>query len=246
MMSAPAYATYIVLASSLSILVVLLMGLRLAVARAGWNDTERVATLRTATALFILWYALALVLSLAGVFRAAANRLPTIEFGIFVPIIIGSVLLWRSATVRRLVDAVPQSWLVGFQVYRVIGVIFLLLLGDGLFPSVVALPAGGGDVAVGLLAPIVAYAYARGVAARDALVRTWNYLGLLDLAVAVTLAFLSSPSPFQMLSLDAPNKLISVYPLVMVPVFAVPLAVILHLASLVKMARTSKLRFLKT
>ena len=77
------------------------------------------------------------------------------------------------------------------------------------------------------------------MAARDALVRAWNLLGLLDLAVPVTLAFLSSPSPFQMLSLDDPNELISVYPLVMVPVFAVPLAVILHLASLVKIARTT-------
>jgi hypothetical protein len=46
-----------------------------------------------------------------------------------------------------------------------------------------------------------------------------------------------------MLSLDAPNELISVYPLVMVPVFAVPLSVILHLASLVKIARTSRRTF---
>lgn len=242
-MSAPAYVTYTLLAFSLGILVVLLVGLRLAVARAGWNDTERVATLRTATALFILWYALALVLSLAGVFRGAADRLPTIEFGIFVPIIIGSVLLWRSATVRRLLEAVPQSWLVGFQVYRAVGVIFLLLLGDGLLPSVFALPAGGGDVAVGLLAPVVAYAYARGAAGRDALVCAWNLLGLLDLVVAVTLGFLSSPSPFQMLAFDAPNELITAFPLVMVPAFAVPLSVILHLASLVKLARNSTRTF---
>ena len=57
----------------------------------------------------------------------------------------------------------PQSWVVGVQFYRVLGVIFLLLNAQGRLPSLFALPAGAGDIAVGLLAPIVALAYARGV-----------------------------------------------------------------------------------
>jgi hypothetical protein len=77
---------------------------------------------------------------------------------------------------------------------------------------------------------------ARGVAGREALVRGWNVLGLLDLAVAITTGFLTSPSPFQAFSFDAPNELISAFPLVMVPVFAVPLTVILHVASLIKLS----------
>jgi hypothetical protein len=39
------------------------------------------------------------------------------------------------------------------------------------------------------------------------------------------------------LPLDAPNELISEYPLVLVAVFGVPLADLLHVASLVKLAR---------
>jgi hypothetical protein len=69
------------------------------------------------------------------------------------------------------------------------------------------------------------------------LVRAWNILGLLDLAVAVTTDFLTSPSPLQMYSFDAPNELITAYPLVLVPVFGVRLAVLLHVASLIKLAR---------
>jgi hypothetical protein len=71
------------------------------------------------------------------------------------------------------------------------------------------------------------------VSGRDVLVRGWNVLGLLDLAVAITTGFLTSPSAFQAFSFDAPNELISAFPLVMVPVFAVPLAAILHVASLI-------------
>jgi hypothetical protein len=39
--------------------------------------------------------------------------------------------------------------------------------------------------------------------------------------------------------MNAPNELISEYPLVLVPVFGVPLAVLLHVASLVKLSRNS-------
>lgn len=236
-MNAPTYLSYYILVSSFAILVVALAGIRAAVVQAGWNDAQRTSTWQAATALFVVWVVLAAILALAGVFRGAADRMPTIEFGIFVPLIAGLVLLWRSPTVLRLLDATPQSWLVGIQFYRVLGLIFLLLNAQGRLPSVFAQPAGAGDVAVGLMAPVVAYAYARGVAGREALVRAWNIVGLLDLAVALTTGFLSSPSPLQLLSLQAPNELISAFPLVMVPVFAVPLAVLLHTASLIKLQR---------
>ena len=62
---------------------------------------------------------------------------------------------------------------------------------------------------------------------------------------AVTLGYLSSPGPgrraFQQLAavvhLENPNALISQYPLVMIPVFAVPVFVILHILSLRQLAR---------
>jgi hypothetical protein len=238
-MSAPNYVTYYMLLSSIGIIAAALVGLRLAVTRADWEESQRVAMLRTATILLPLWFAAALALSYAGAFRGPLNSPPTIEFGIFVPIVVGLVWLWRSATAIRLLDAIPQSWLVGLQFFRVLGVIFLVMYAQGRMPSAFALPAGAGDVAVGLLAPFVAVAYGRGIAGREALVRAWNVLGLLDLFVAITTGFLSSPSPFQVLAMNAPNELISEYPLVLVPVFGVPLAVLLHVASLVKLSRNS-------
>ena len=234
-MSAPNYVTYTILLSSIAIIVAALAGLRVAVTRAGWEEAQRIATLRMAAVVLPLWFVVALALSSAEVFRGVA--VPTIEFGIFMPIVIGLVWLWRSETAIRLIDAIPQSWLVGIQFYRVLGLIFLLLNAEGSLPSLFALPAGNGDVIVGLLAPVVAVAYARGVVGRELLVRGWNILGLLDLAVAITTGFLTSPSPLQMFSFDAPNELIDAYPLVLVPVFGVPLAVLLHVASLVKLGR---------
>jgi hypothetical protein len=124
---------------------------------------------------------------------------------------------------------------VGLQFYRVFGAIFLLIYAQGRVPAAFALPAGARDVAVGLLAPIVGVAYARGDAGREFLVVGWNLLGLLDLTNAIATGFLTSPSPLRVLPLDAPNELISEYPLV--AAFGVPLADLLHVASLVRLAR---------
>jgi len=63
-------------------------------------------------------------------------------------------------------------------------------------------------------------------------------VGLLDLAIAVTTGFLTSP--FQMYAFDVPNELITANPLVLVPVFGVPLPVLLHVASLINLARLGR------
>ena len=239
-MNAPAYVAPFVLTADGIIITAVLGGLSLALTRAGWAPSRRGPIMLGAAIILLGWFSTVLALAYAGVFEGVADRWPTIQFGILVPIAIGLVALSRSATVARILDAVPQRWLVGVQTYRALGIIFILVLGAGRLPPHFALPAGWGDIAVGLLAPVVAIAYARAVSGGDTAVRIWNVFGLLDLVVAVGTGFLTSPSPFQLFSREAPNELISAFPLVMVPVFAVPLSVLLHAASLRKLARSGE------
>jgi len=239
-MSAANYVTYFMLLSWIGIIAAALAGLRVAISQTDWKQSQR--GLRTVTVLLPLWFAAAVALSYAGAFRGTSSTLPTIEFGIFVPIVVGVVWLWRSKTGMQLLDAVSQSWLVGLQFYRVLGAIFLVMYAQGRMPAAFALSAGAGDVAVGLLAPIVAVAYTRGVAGRELLLVGWNLLGLLDLTNAIITGFLTSPSPLQVLALDAPNQLIGEFPMVLVPVFGVPLGIILHVASLIKLGRDAARR----
>ena len=169
------------------------------------------------------WFAAAVVLGAAGVFEAATDReVPLIALGIAVPLIAGMVALARRPD---LTDDLSLRWLIGVQAYRVLGAAFLVAWLDGRMPAAFALPAGLGDVAIGLAAPFVA---TRSDRARV----IWNVLGIVDLVVAVTMGFLTSPSPFQQLALDDPNLAISRFPFVLVPVFAVPLSVLLHLVAL--------------
>ena len=110
---------------------------------------------------------------------------------------------------------------------------FLILYATDKLPGLFAWPAGVGDIIVGLLAPIVALAYARDTRGNAGLVNAWNVFGILDLVVAVSTGFVTSPST--LFTYQPPNELISAFPLVLIPVYLVPLSVLLHLASLAKL-----------
>lgn len=235
MSSSTSFLTVYVIAASLATVVTLLWGLRAAIRRARLTPPEQRRAFRLGTTLLVGWFFAALVSSWLGLYQATDTRIPTIEFGLLLPIIAGAILYWKSAFLRRLVAAASQGLIVGIQIYRMLGVIFLILLAGGVMPRVFALPAGAGDVAVGLMAPVAALVFTRGWAGSTALLVAWNLFGLADLAVAVTTGFLSSPSPFQLFAFDNPNTPITAFPLVLIPVFLVPLAVLLHLASLAKL-----------
>jgi len=238
-MIVPAYLPFYVLAGSAAMTAAILAGLRQALVRGSWPAPGRARVTRVSTMVLTGWLGAAIVLGLLGVYRAASDRLPTIQYGILVPVLIGGFLFWRSATAGRLLDAVPQAWLVGIQGYRALGTIFLVLYATGKLPGVFAWTAGLGDVLVGVLAPVVALAYARGPRENGDLVAAWNIFGLIDLLVAVAMGLLTSPSPLQMFAFVHPNELISAFPLVLVPTYLVPASVLLHLASLAKLHRVT-------
>lgn len=189
----------------------------------------------------VVWLVAAFALGLGGVYVASANAIPTIEFGIVTPILVGIGLYLALPGIRELVRRVPHQWLIGLQVYRAGGAIFIVLWGMGLVPGAFAWPAGMGDILIGATAPLVALVYMRRGRDANSLVRTWNLLGLLDLMVALTTGFLTTPSRFQMLAFDAPNLLVTQFPLVIIPTFIVPLSVLLHLASLSKLAQDRRI-----
>jgi hypothetical protein len=148
------------------------------------------------------------------------------------------IMLFRWWTIlRRVIEAVPQQWIVGVQFYRILGLIFLVLYAQGRMPGAFAWPAGVGDIIVGLAAPVVGMAYAHRWRNATGWLRAWNLFGIADLVIALTTGFLTSPSRLQMLALNQPNELVSAFPLVMIPVFLVPLSILLHLASLQKLRR---------
>jgi hypothetical protein len=206
-----------------------LFGLWRGLERAGFAPSQRTRTWAAVAVPLSAWFALIWLVAPTGVFRV----FPVLPLAIFVPVAVGLVLLMRSSRIAAVLDALPPSWLVGLQAYRVFGGAFLVQLALGHLSPVFALPAGIGDVTVGILALPVAFYLARYEDSGRAIAVGWNLLGILDLAVAITLGFLASTGRLGI----APRPL--GYPLVMVPAFAVPLSLILHGVSLWQLKRSA-------
>jgi hypothetical protein len=192
---------------------------------------SRYATAGALSAVLIGWQALAQYFGSANTYLATVENppaVPTILFGLLIPLAVATIGLWQSESVARLVSAIPLHWLVAAQVYRVGGGIFLALWADGRLPWQFALPAGIGDVTTGVVAVVVAAQLSRNAIGAHGATYAWSLFGIADLVVAITMGAMTSPGRAHLLALDAPNLLMTAYPLVMVPTFAVPLALMLH------------------
>jgi hypothetical protein len=115
------------------------------------------------------------------------------------------------------------------------GTAFLILMGLGHLPALFALPAGLGDIAAGIAAPLVASRLAQGGGRRAAL---WhNAFGMTDLVVALTLGTLTG---FQLVNVTPSGSLISELPVALIPTAAVPLLFALHVTSVSALARAPR------
>jgi hypothetical protein len=155
---------------------------------------------------------------------------PSLLLAMSVMTILGIVVLFASKTIGAINAAMPPSWLIAVQTYRVEGVMFLWpFLAAHALPKGFALPAGIGDVLTGIFAPFVARAVAqnRPGAYRSAII--WNWFGILDLVVAVTTAVVTQSTN------------IARFPIVIVPLFlGPPLGILTHLYSLRNLRVTRK------
>ena len=135
----------------------------------------------------------------------------------------------RLARLRSWVATLDLAWIVGAQAWRVIGIVFLFFWAAGDLPTVFALTAGLGDVAVGAFALTVALAVAARAAGWQGKVRLLVIVGMADFAAAFGTAILSGEGfALNLLGEDAPQLMLQ-SPLTMIPAFAVPLFIILHI-----------------
>jgi hypothetical protein len=218
----------------------MLFGLWRGLARTDFAARERAAAWLTVTACFILWFATIYALAVRGTFRpvGGANRiLPALPLAIVLPVVAGLVLLTRSKRIGALLDATPPSWLIGLQVYRILGGVFLANWLQGSIPAAFALPAGIGDITVGLLALPAALWVSTGLPVGRKVGVWWNVLGLADFAVAIAMGMTTSPGRFQLFAHSHPNAQLGTFPTVMIPAFAVPLSILLHALSLRQLGR---------
>src|ERR687885_233656 len=103
---------------------------------------------------------------------------------------------------------------------RILGVAFLWGVSWGILHPAFGIPAGVGDILIGVTAIPFAYFLRRGFGWSNYALVVWNVLGIADLVMAVSLGLITSPI-FGISTM-------STFPWILVPTLGVPLALILH------------------
>ena len=188
-----------------------------------------------------LWHALSVTLAKSGQLMPPPNVTdPPIAL---LPLIGGAVLLWSllrfTPTGRSILGELNQKLLIGFQIPRVMGGLFLLgwVMGD--IPWQFAIPAGLGDIWAGVAAFQAVRALDRGDANAERLVWRANIIGLADFLIAVSIGLITSVGFLHLLAQDAPN-IINAYPLALFPGFFVPIFIAFHMLSIGALRRDRK------
>lgn len=225
------FAPSTLVSTSLFLFLVLLMIYRGSMhpdVRARYGKAKSILFFVITSTVLIGWFAVVALLGSKDLFAANLLFVPNIAIGFF---ILFQILQWvyKSQMVWDVARNIPVHWYVGVQTYRIVGVGFLILYSQNVLPAFFAIPAGVGDIIVGVLAPFVAWLYWRGVSYAKNLTLLWNKAGILDLIIAIGSGVLIFPRPIQWVPSEISTEPIALFPLVVVPLFAVPLALILHL-----------------
>lgn len=186
-------------------------------------------------AVIALWLVITAAVAGTGLYTTE----PWLGIGVVAPVLLGLLALRNPVIAERLADARAAAVLAAIQVLRLVGGAFLVLLAIDQLPLGFALPAGVGDVLVGVLAPFAAYALWRRPDRRAPGI-AFNTLGLLDLIVAIPLGVFHAPGRLQLIVTNPTTGMLGELPMTLIPTFVVPLAFVLHVASLQALTRTRR------
>jgi hypothetical protein len=195
------------------------------------EGSRRLAWTAGTAVVLAAWLVAIVLLGANDVFRLDAPRIP---LALLTTLAAGYLLL-LSRTFRAIIDGIPQHWLIGIQTFRILGGVFLVRYFQGELPGIFAIPAGVGDVLTGLFAPFVAYWWVSGKPYARAAAIAWNLFGMADLVDAVMLGALTGGGGGGI-----------VFPLVLIPTYAVPRAFLVHSYSLIRLLGKTSRRSVST
>ena len=188
-----------------------------------------------------IWLVLFASLGAFGAFVGPPGKPPiAMAIGVAAPLLVFFAWIRLSPSFRRFVLSLDLRLIAGMQAWRWAGFGFLSLYAQHVLPAMFAFPAGLGDMAVAFAAPWMILGLVRrpDFAASPAFIR-WNALGILDLAIAVSLGALSAT-----LSRGTPGDIstapMATLPLLLIPAFLVPLFLMLHAAALMRIRQAAR------
>jgi hypothetical protein len=233
--AAPLAVSLIFVATVAGMLLLVLIGAARAAHAVGPGAVRGV---RLAGVAMVGWLALSAGLADRGFFEDFYALPPHMLLAVGPPLL-AVIALAASGRLDPLLAAVPRSWPVGAQAFRIVVEIVLWRLAvAGVAPEIMTFTGRNVDILVGLSAPVVAYACFVRRTWPVRIARWWNWAGVVILLNVVVHAQLSAPTRFRLLVTDPPTTFIGDLPFIWLPAFLVPLAWALHAVSLRQLRST--------
>ena len=185
----------------------------------------------------VVWFFFTIWLGLSGALGATGKPPVGLGAAIGIPLLVFALDARFGGPLWRAFARIGLPTLTALQTFRVAGAFFLIAWSQGTLPGAFALPAGIGDIAIGLAAPLVATAVAGRKRGHLTLALIFNLAGIVDLVLAVSEGVTHSNSALGILAGSVTTDQLAHYPFSLIPTFFVPLALVLHGFSLQAIGR---------
>jgi len=185
-------------------------------------------------ALLGVWFGITAVLGGGHLLQNTGGRIGAgVAIAAGAPLLVFALWAGASKGFREFLLGLNPRVLTASQVWRLMGVVFVVLEARNLLPSVFALSAGYGDMLIGATATLVAWLLAKPEHRGSFIL--WQVLGITDLVLAVSLG-VTAP----LLQPSGPTTgLMTELPLSLIPTFFVPLFLMMHVVAIAQARRWS-------
>lgn len=178
------------------------------------------------------------VVASSGVISDFSQLPPPFAF-FFLSLILISAIIAYSEFGNLLIRHISFSWLVGFQGFRILAELVILLAHrEGIAPIQMSLEGYNPDI----IPAILALALLPNLQKKEnrIIIQIWNWMGLASLGIIFFIAITSMPVPFRVFMNEPSNLWVTTTPYVLLPSVLVTAAITGHLLVLRKLRMTQK------
>ncbi len=202
--------------------------------KAGKTQQQASQLYRRIVVFFLTYFAVVAAVSLTGFF--AVNMLPPrVLLFTATPLFIFLLLVVQTRPwFKLLIDHIAVGQLVWLQLFRFVGVYFLIGHAYGALPKSFAYIGGIGDIATALLGIAVIYALKRKAKWATATAWAWNVFGLFDILSVLASAIVTTRAALELNTAGIIQ--FGTFPFSWIPAFAPATIIFLHIITFKKLA----------
>lgn len=215
---------------------------RSGIEKTSWTQLAKRRVFSLTTGTILIWFLFVTVWSASGMMARFEDFPFNFAPVVVIPVVSILLLVFFSKGLSEILQQIPTHQIVLLQNFRVfVEVLLWLLFVVNMLPEQMTFEGRNFDILAGLTAPIVSWLLYKNKLSRTGAV-VWNFICLGLLINIVTIAVLSTPSPWRVFFEEPSNTVVTLFPISFLPGFLVPLALALHLFSLKQLFATSQVR----